>query len=285
MSAVTTALTKDQIQFFAKFLKEHSGYHLTDDKAYLLESRLKTVISVDNLPDVNAIIQTLVRDPMGKVAEHVVEVMTINETFFFRDQSPFEAFEKEILPVLAERGKTRPIRIWSAACSTGQEPYSLAIIIEEHRGKYPHLQYEIVASDINNRILAKARQGLFSDLEVNRGLPPKYRDKYFTKDGSQWSINDTIRKHINFKYHNLKADYIGLGSFDLVLLRNVLIYFDATLKENILSKIEKVMRKDGYLMLGAAEGIHDPKHYFVRCPRTKNTYRHRETVASEAAAK
>ncbi len=268
-----TGITKDQISFFAKFLQEQSGYHLVDDKVYLLEARLKTIMKIDQLPDISAIVKALAKDPAGQIAEHVVEVMTINETFFFRDQSPFESFEKDILPVLADWGKTRPIRIWSAACSTGQEPYSLAIVIEENRHKYPAFQYEIIASDINNRILAKARHGLFTELEVNRGLPEKYRTKYFRKDGSQWQVGDDIRRHVHFKFHNLKEDYAGLGLFDFVLLRNVLIYFDAELKENILSKVEKVMRKDGYLMLGAAEGIHNMKSPFTRCLYTKNTYR------------
>lgn len=272
-------VTNEQLPFFVKFLQERSGYHLTEDKKYLLESRLRTVLDVDRLSDVSAIIQAVTKDPNGSIAEHVIEVMTINETFFFRDNSPFESFEKEIMPMLAEWGKSRPVRIWSAACSTGQEPYSLAMILEENKHKYPHLNYEIVASDINNRILAKARQGLYSDLEVNRGLPQKYRDKYFVKDGTHWQINDAIRKHIQFKYLNLKGDFAGLGTFDFVLLRNVLIYFEATLKEQILSKVERVLRKDGYLMLGAAEGIHDPNHYFMRCPNTKNAYRHRDSIA------
>lgn len=271
-------VTKEQMPFFVKFLQERSGYHLTDDKKYLLESRLRTVLDVDKISDVDAIIQAINKNPNGPIAEHVIEVMTINETFFFRDNSPFESFEKEILPVLAEWGKTRPIRIWSAACSTGQEPYSLTMILEENKHKYPHLTYEIIASDINNRILAKARQGIYSDLEVNRGLPPKYRDKYFTKDGSQWQVNENIRRHVQFKYVNLKGDYTSLGTFDLVLLRNVLIYFDAALKEQILSKVERTLRKDGYLILGAAEGIHDPNHYFVRCPHTKGAYRHRDSI-------
>lgn len=268
-----TGITKEQISFFAKFLQEQSGYHLVDDKVYLLEARLKTILKIDQLPDIGAIVNALVKNPAGQIAEHVVEVMTINETFFFRDTSPFESFENDILPVLAEWGKIRPVRIWSAACSTGQEPYSLAIVIEENRYKYPNFQYEIVASDINNRILAKARHGLFTELEVNRGLPEKYRAKYFKKDGSHWQISDDIRRHIHFKHHNLKENFTGLGLFDFVLLRNVLIYFDAPLKDAILTKVEKVMRKDGYLMLGAAEGVHNLRNLFTRCPHTKNTYR------------
>lgn len=273
MASDTIKIDDTDFQFFTGFLKQTSGYHLVPEKRYLLETRLSDVIQKGKIADAKTLIMTLRSAPYGQLATEVIEAMTVNETFFFRDQGPFDVFEKKLLPQLAGLVKHRPLRIWSAACSTGQEPYSLAMIIEESRAAYPGLNFDIIATDINTRVLAKARQGIYSDLEVHRGLPESYRNKYFTRDGTAWRVVDSVRKHIVFRPLNLREQYDIDGQFDFVLLRNVLIYFDAKMKEEILSKVAKKMHPHGLLLLGAAEGIYDPAHYFQRCPEMGGLYR------------
>lgn len=270
---MTLHTTDEQLAFFGKFLKENSGYHLVSDKRYLLESRLKTVLELYKMSSYEEVINALKKDPRGQIAESVIEVMTINETFFFRDDTPFEVFKDKIIPRLIEEAKGRPIKIWSAACSTGQEPYSIAIVMEEYKKKTPSLSYEVYASDINNRILAKARQGDYTLLEVGRGLPEDYKNKYFTPDGTHWHINEDIRKKVVFRQHNLRDKFDGVGGpFDIVFLRNVLIYFEQDLKDQILDKTAKVMRPGGYLFLGAAENVYNPELGYKRDPDLKNVY-------------
>ncbi len=253
-----TAFTPDQIQFFQGFLQNNSGYHLVPGKEYLLESRLKLVLTAHNLSTYQDLMDSIKRSPHGDIAVDTIEAMTVNETFFFRDDAPFKHFTDKIIPVLAEWGKTRPLRIWSAACSTGQEPYSIAIGLEESKLKYPHLKYEILASDINNRILTKARHGTYSNMEVTRGVPDSYKRKYFTNTQDQWRINDSIRNSVTFFHHNLKTDpKLFKGPFDLVFLRNVLIYFDTDLKKDVLRRVAETMRSDAYMVLGVAENIYD----------------------------
>lgn len=258
-------------QFLAKFLKETSGYNLTEDKKYLLASRLEPVLATKECT-LAEMLRELQKNQHGDMAVCVIEAMTVNETFFFRDSKPFETFEKHILPELAEH--KRKIRIWSAASSTGQEPYSIAMILEEKKAQYPALNYEIIASDINNTVLAKARSGIYSNLEVHRGLPDNYRQKYFKQDGSQWKIADIIHSKITFQQLNLRKQYNLSGLFDFVLLRNVLIYFDAPMKEEILNKISALMQPAALLMLGTAEGIYGAASNFQRCKKIDGLYRH-----------
>ena len=267
-------MTDKSFSFLADFLKKNSGYYLQPEKRYLLEARLESVLKNHKFSDAEKLVEVLHRDPHGHIGNDVIEAMTVNETFFFRDQSPFERFEKELLPRLIEAAENRPFRIWSAACSTGQEPYSLAMILEDQKKRYPTLSYEIIATDINNTVLARARKGVFSDLEINRGLPGYYRDKFFNRREGTWTILQGIRNKITFRQLNLREPFNVPGHFDFVLLRNVLIYFDAELKESVLQKVSRVLRPEGYLLLGAAEGIYDPEHYFQRCSEVKGLYRY-----------
>ena len=201
--------------------------------------------------------------------------MTVNETFFFRDDKPFQFFKGEILPQLIEASKKRFIKIWSAACSTGQEPYSIAILMSEAQKAHPHLNFEIKASDINQRILARARQGLYSKMEVERGLLPELKKKYFTEISDQaWKINDDIKKLVTFQQQNLRDNFsVITGNYDVIFLRNVLIYFDLELKTEILNKVSQHMHSDSYLILGAAENIYDMSDKFNRVPNTTGIYR------------
>ena len=275
--------TEQQLAFFRQFLKENSGYQLIEGKEYLLESRLKTVLEVDHLNTYDDIIAHINREPHGTVAIDVIEAMTVNETFFFRDDKPFQIFEAEIVPKLAEISKTRVPKIWSAACSTGQEPYSVAIILEEAKHKYPGIQYDIQASDINNRILAKARQGIYSHMEVARGLGEEQRNKYFTALGDVWRINDDIKNRVTFFQQNLReGPETFKGPYDVVFMRNVLIYFDMELKTQILKKTMEAMQPEAHLILGASENIYDPSLGLVRDTDLSGVYKKAPTDIAEA---
>ena len=262
-----------QIEFFRGFLLENSGYNLVEGKEYLLRSRLKTVLDIHPLETYDDIINALKRDPHGTIAVDVIEAMTVNETFFFRDDKPFEFFEKQIIPELIKISEIRPIKIWSAACSTGQEPYSIAILLEEYKRRYPSLDYLIDASDINNRILTKARHGTYSNLEVGRGLLETQRNRYFQQIDEGWKINDAIKEHVTFFQQNLRENFSShKGPYDVVFLRNVLIYFDQGLKNSILQKTVKLMHPDAHLILGVAENIYCDELPITRCQNMTGIY-------------
>ena len=186
----------------------------------------------------------------------IVEAMTTNETSFFRDQRPFDTFKNTVLPYLLKtRGSRRTLRIWSAACSSGQEAYSLAMLLKEQESRIAGWRIEIIGTDISNEILDKARKGEFSQFEVQRGLPIQMLLKYFTQSGERWQINDDIKKMVRFDYFNLLNDMGALGTFDVVFCRNVLIYFDEPIKKEVLRKISGQMQNDGFLFLGGAETV------------------------------
>ncbi len=259
--------------FFCHFLKKHSGYNLLPEKKYLLETRIDDVLKQNNLDRVEKVVNAIHADPTSKIAIDMMEAMTVNETLFFRDQSPFDLFEKTILPELSTMKFQGPVRIWSAACSTGQEPFSIAMVLEEYNRHNPRIDYEIIASDINRKVLHKAEQGIFSDMEINRGLPENYKARYFTKEGNQWVIDRTIRDAVKFQYLNLQENFILPGSFHFILLRNVLIYFDAATKHNVLNKVMNKINPKGYLLLGSAESIYDSQIPISACQNTRGLYR------------
>jgi chemotaxis protein methyltransferase CheR len=188
--------------------------------------------------------------------EAVVEAMTTNESFFFRDKTPFEAFTTVMLPSLVER---RPpghaLRIWCAAASTGQEPYSLAMILKENARKLGGRRVEILATDLSNDVLERARAGIYSQFEVQRGLPIQLLVKYFAQAGEGWQISADVRGMVDYRRLNLLNPFVGLGTFDVVFCRNVLIYFDMPTKTDVLARMSKVVAPDGYLVLGAAETV------------------------------
>lgn len=216
-------ISEDDFTFYKQFLDKSSGYNLYKDKLYFLENRLKEVMKCSKIDDMSSIRHALQREPFGEMAQNVIEAMTVNETFFFRDETPYTFFEETLLPELADQGGGRPLRIWSAACSTGQEPYSIAMILQEKSRQYPQLKWEITATDINSRILARARSGVFTELEISRGLKEELRDKYFTREGPYWKIDSRLREKIHFKVHNLREIPRMEQPYDFVLLRNVLI--------------------------------------------------------------
>jgi chemotaxis protein methyltransferase CheR len=246
----------DEFDILSSLVKERSGLVLTRDKAYLLESRLLPVArkwQLKTLGDVAAAVRN--RADSGLVRA-VVEAMTTNESFFFRDVKPFEQFKSFVLPHLVRaRAATRSIRIWSAACSSGQEPYSLAMILSEQRAQLAGWRIDILATDLSTEILDKAQAGLYSQFEVQRGLPIQFLVKYFKQQGERWQIDPAIRSMVHFKQVNLLDDMAALGRFDVIFCRNVLIYFDQPTKTLVLDRLSRQMAPDGHLYLGGAETV------------------------------
>ena len=248
-------MTPADFEFVANLLKRRSGLVLTPDKSYLIESRFSPLARQLNLANIDAVIAKL-RAGDEKVACAATEAMTTNESFFFRDKTPFEHFEKVILPkMLQARVATKRLRIWCAAASSGQEPYSLAMILKEKAALLKEWKVDIVGTDLSTEILAKAQAGLYTQFEVQRGLPIQLLMKYFTKEGESWRIKDEIRSMVQYRPANLLDAYTAMGSFDVIYCRNVLIYFDEATKKNILMRLGQLMPADGYLLLGAAETV------------------------------
>jgi chemotaxis protein methyltransferase CheR len=242
--------------YLRRLLKERSGLVLAADKQYLVESRLLPVARRAGLAGLGDLVQKLKGSQAEPLVVEVVEAMTTNESFFFRDKIPFEHFRASIMPaLLAARAAQRRIRIWCAAASTGQEPYSLAMALKEMAGSIAGWRIEIVATDLSNEVLEKARAGIYSQFEVQRGLPIQLLVKYFSQIGDTWQIAPDIRAMVQYRALNLLADFSHLGTFDLVFCRNVLIYFDQATKTAVLDRIARITDRGGYLVLGAAETV------------------------------
>jgi len=243
--------------YLRKCLKERSGLVLSADKQYLVESRLLPVARRAGLGNLGELVAALKsRGDSDALMTTIVEAMTTNETFFFRDKTPFENFRTTVLPaLLAARRLSRTIRIWCAATSTGQEPYSLAMMLKEIEREIAGWRIDLIATDLSNEVLEKARQGLYSQFEVQRGLPIQLLVKYFTQVGDMWQIAPEIRAMVKYRQLNLLADFSHLGVFDLIFCRNVLIYFDQETKIDLLDRLGRVIAGDGYLVLGAAETV------------------------------
>ena len=249
-------MTPFDYDFLRKCLKDRSGLALSADKQYLVESRLLPVVRKAGLGGLADLVAVLRRGDDDALMSKVVEAMTTNETFFFRDKGPFETFRSTVLPaLLAARRATRCIRIWCAASSSGQEPYSLAMILKEMNSELLGWRIELVATDLSGEVLEKARQGIYSQFEVQRGLPIQLLVKYFSQIGDMWQIAPEIRGMVKFQQLNLLADFARLGMFDLVFCRNVLIYFDQPTKVATLDRLARTVAADGFLVLGAAETV------------------------------
>ena len=243
-------------ELIAQLLKERSGLALNKEKAYLLESRLNPVARKWNFSGFDELAQAIRKNKDEALLVDVTEAMTTNESFFFRDQKPFDQFTSIVLPHMLEaRAAKRSFRIWSAACSSGQEPYTLAMLLREHADKLAGWNVEIVATDLSNEILDKAKEGLYSQFEVQRGLPIALLVKHFVQVGDRWQIDDSLRKMIKFQQFNLLGDLSKLGRFDVVFCRNVLIYFDTPTKTQVLDGIANLLPPDGFLYLGGAETV------------------------------
>ncbi len=249
-------MTPQDFDYLRQMLRESSGLVLSAEKQYLAESRLLPVARKHRLGTLTELVGKLKTDGAAPLATEVVEAMTTNETFFFRDKIPFEHFRDTVMPALiATHSYRRRIRIWCAAAASGQEPYSLAMLLREMNQQLAGFRIEILATDLSNEMLEKARAGIYSQFEVQRGLPIQQLVKYFTQVGETWQIAPEIRAMVSFRPLNLLHDFGHLGSFDLIFCRNVLIYFDQPTKIGVLDRLARVIEPDGFLVLGAAETV------------------------------
>jgi len=265
-------MTPADFDFLRKFLKDRSGLDLSAEKRYLIESRLLPLARRLNLAGIPELVQK-VRSGAEPLASDVVEAMTTNETFFFRDKLPFDHLREELIPKLLQaRASRKSLRIWCAACSTGQEPYSIAMVLKEMGEQLAGWRTEIIATDLSRAVLEKSRSGLFSQFEVQRGLPIQLLVKYFRQSGEIWQLNPEIRAMVQFRQLNLLQDFSHLGKFDIVFCRNVLIYFDQATKTDIFNRLMKANEPDGYLFLGAAETVVGLTDAYRVCPQRRGVY-------------
>jgi len=275
-------MTELDFEFLRGFLKTRSGLALTPEKRYLVESRLSPVCRRFELGTLSGLVSALKAGRNLALETAVVEAMTTNETFFFRDKGPFDLFKGILLPrYLAARASTRRLRIWCAAASTGQEPYSLAMILNEASSQLAGWRVEIVATDISSEVLEKAKAGLYNQFEVQRGLPIQLLVKYFKQNGDHWEISPQIRAMVDYRPLNLIKDFGHLGTFDIVYCRNVLIYFDKPTKTDVLQRLANAMAPDGVLLLGAAETVIGLTEALAPDPINRGLY---GKITSETAA-
>ena len=265
-------MTPFDYEFLRKMLKERSGLDLSADKQYLVESRLIPLARKAGLPGLPELVQKLKGGTEALTAD-VVEAMTTNETFFFRDKVPFDHLKATIMPELLQaRAARRSLRIWCAASSTGQEPYSIAMCLKELGAALTGWRVEIVATDLSQGVLEKSRAGLFSQFEVQRGLPIQLLVKHFVQTGELWQLNSDIRAMVQFRHLNLLQDFSHLGAFDIIFCRNVLIYFDQDTKTNVFGRLSRMIEPDGFLMLGAAETVVGLTEAFKPYPDRRGLY-------------
>jgi len=240
----------------AALVKRRSGLMLSKDKVYLVESRLAPLARRHGLTGVEDIVKQMRAQPREALLAEITEAMTTNETFFFRDKTPFDLFLEHILPAMIQsRGAKKQLRIWCAASSTGQEPYSIAMILKENAARLAGWRIEIVGTDIAAEVIERAKRGVYTQFEVQRGLPIQLLVKYFKKVDDHWELDPAIKNMVQYKLFNLLEDYRMLGQFDVVFCRNVLIYFDALTKKDVLERMARQMNPDSLLVLGAAETV------------------------------
>lgn len=249
-------MTPQDFDYLRKLLRERSGLVLSAEKQYLAESRLLPVARRHSLTTLAELVGKLKIQPNGPLSVEIVQAMTTNETFFFRDKLPFEHFRDTVMPALsAARTREKRIRIWCTAASTGQEPYSLAMMLKGMGTKLAGFRVDILATDLSDEVLTRAKAGIYSQFEVQRGLPIQQLVRFFSQVGEAWQIAPEIRAMVQFRPINLLKDFSALGTFDMVFCRNVLIYFDQETKIGVLNRLARLMPDDGFLALGAAETV------------------------------
>lgn len=276
-------LHADDFNYLSQLLKDRSGLALTPDKAYLITTRLRPLLEQNNLRDMSAMVREMKAGRLRELVDEVVDLMTTNELLFFRDTKPFEALTQLMLPsIAAARGPGRPIRIWCAAASTGQEPYSIAMLLEENAGRYGSRDITILGTDLSQAALGRARAGEYTSFEVGRGIPPAMLEKYFTKGpNNHYIVAQRLRSRVTYKPRNLLDDFGTLGQFDIIFCRNVLIYFDRPTKSDVLNRMSRVLAPDGYLVLGGPETTLGLCERFERHADWRNVYvRGRETLGA-----
>ncbi len=265
-------LEPDEFEKFRLFLKDACGISLSENKQYLVTTRIRRILADNQLESVSQLVEKLQRSRHSSLRTEVIDAMTTNETFWFRDTYPFEYLKQTLLPELQDHQKhSGPLRVWSAACSSGQEPYSISMTVEEFRrinmGVLPR-PVDIVATDLSSSMLEHCKSGEYDKMSVVRGLARERLDSFFDKlNNETWRVKPAVRERVQFKALNLMDPYIGIGRFDMIFCRNVLIYFSAELKENILRRMHAVLKPGGMLILGSSEGLAGASELFdmVHC--------------------
>jgi chemotaxis protein methyltransferase CheR len=266
-------LETQEFEYLRQFLAHHSAVMLDEGKGYLAESRLTPLAYREGMDSVQELLAKIRKTSFNDLHRKVLDAMMNNETWFFRDHLPFEALRRAIIPeLMADRAATRRLNFWSAASSSGQEAYSIAMTIKEEFGGLPGWTISIIGTDLSSAILRRARDGRYSQLEINRGLPAKYLAKYFTREGSDWILSPVIRSMVEFRELNLATPWCNLPKFDTVFFRNVLIYFEVERKREMFSRLVSAMKPDGYLLLGAAETTYGLCDSFARISWDKTAY-------------
>jgi chemotaxis protein methyltransferase CheR len=277
-------VTPPDYEYLRKLLKDHSGLDLSADKQYLIESRLLPLARKSGLSGIPDLVMKVKGGSSTHIAQ-VVEAMTTNETFFFRDKVPFDHFRDTMMPeVLKTRAARKSVRIWCAAGSTGQEPYSLAMCLKEMSAALAGWRVEIAATDLSQEVLEKSKAGIYSQFEVQRGLPIQMLVKYFKQSGEFWQVNPELRAMVQHRQLNLLHDFSQLGAFDIIFCRNVLIYFDQDTKINIFNRLARLVEGDGFLVLGAAETVVGLTDTFKPVPERRGLYRPNAARAPAAGA-
>ncbi|MFT7520852.1 MAG: chemotaxis protein methyltransferase CheR [Kiritimatiellia bacterium] len=247
-------MTDEDFRFVQTLVRSQAAIVLDDHKRYLVDSRLGGLSRKLSMAGITELVSAARGVRKKELQLEIIDAMTTNETSFFRDDVPWQALREDVMPELIQRRQSRKLRIWSAACSTGQEPYTLAMTIRTYFPRLAGWDITILATDISPTVLQRAKKGEYQRTEIGRGLDPVFRDKFFVESGrGKWQISEPIRKMIDFKALNLTSSFAGLGWFDLVLIRNVLIYFDPDTKRDILKRVQRQLAPDGYLLLGSGE--------------------------------
>jgi chemotaxis protein methyltransferase CheR len=266
-------IQQEDFEYLQSLVAEVSAIVLHNDKKYLVETRLAPIAKRAELMSLKHLVDHLRSSRNGPMLQEVIDAMTTNETSFFRDDVPFQIMRDQVLPeLIKKREPYRTIRVWSAGCSSGQEPYSLAMLWREHYHPLSGWRFNITATDLSQSMLAKARAGRYSELEVSRGTSPALRNQYFKRVGNDWQVDPSLTAMIDFRHLNLILPWPTLPVMDVIFLRNVLVYFDLSAKQRILNKIRQVLQPDGYLFLGGAETTLMVDDSFERVPHASGSY-------------
>ncbi|WP_421729598.1 CheR family methyltransferase [Brevundimonas sp.] len=277
-------MTSPDYDHFCRLIRQKSGLVLTPEKAYLVSSRLAPLARAEGLGTVENLLALLRAGASDALVQQAVDVMATHESYFFRDTAPFEQLANAVLPpLIAARQTQRSLRIWCAACSSGQEPYSVAMILKEMGPKLAGWKLDILATDMSEPILRKASTGLYNDFEVNRGLSPERQTRWFKRETDGWRVSPALQQMVRFRPHNLLQGSAGLGVFDVVFCRNVLIYFDIETKRQILDHVRRAMAPDGSLLLGSAETVLGVSSAVEPVPGLRGLYRPTDGAASRSA--
>ena len=277
-------MSPDAVELIRAVAHGRSGVVLDSAKTYLIESRLAPVVRREGFQTIEELVTAMRASREERLLWAVTEALTTAETSFFRDRAPFQQFREEILPALALARDGQPIRVWSAACATGQEPYSLAMIVDDERSKFPGAKVELFGSDLSERCLEKAQSGLYTQFEIQRGLPIRLLVRHFEKAEEMWLLSPRIRQMVRWRRINLLADLRPLGQFDVIFCRNVTAGFDPATRHRVLEQLARALPPDGYLVLGADETVGEATQALSPIPGRRGLYGVNPEFRAAAAA-